>query len=120
MNLTDQQKNLLRLLVSKYHSNGGKECFFTRSQTGTGVSYPGLDSVSVQYDDADLYQLQDENSISLTRVSADLHLGKPTQHGIDVVRDGFGVATDGRAQRIAARFTRTAHRRATFPRTCSR
>jgi hypothetical protein len=89
VNLTNQQESLLRFLVSNHESNGGKECYFTRSHSGTGASYPGGDSFAIPYDDTDLYQLQSERFISLTRISSDFHRGKPTQLGITLTQRGF-------------------------------
>jgi hypothetical protein len=93
VNLTDQQKGLLRLLVSNDESNAGAEFLFTRSMTGAGLSYPKGVSVPVVCDDTDLYQLKRENLINLTPVARNVHRGKPTQLGITTVR-GFTVSDD--------------------------
>lgn len=85
MNLTDQQKQLLRILVANHHASGGKEFYFTQSMTASGVSYPGNRPGSVACDDIDLDALRRERLIELILVSRGVARGRPTQLGIDTV-----------------------------------
>ena len=86
MSLTEQQWDLLRLLVYNYEANGGAAFHFTRSHTGTAVSYQNAGRpVSVPCRDTDLHQLRDERLVSLTPLSSNVHHGTPTQLGIATI-----------------------------------
>jgi hypothetical protein len=82
VNLTDQQVDLLGVLVSNHESNGGAEFYFTLSTAGGGISYAGGISVPGVFSDTDLHQLQTESLLTLIPVSQNVHRGKPTQLGI--------------------------------------
>jgi hypothetical protein len=85
VNLTDRQKQLLRVLVVNHHGSGGKKFYFTRGLTISGVSYPGNIPSSIPCDDVDLDVLRRERLIELVLVSKGLALGTPTQLGIGTV-----------------------------------
>ncbi len=86
LNLTNQQKDLLRLLVSMHESSGGAEFKFVRSLTSSGLSYPGGMSVPVENDTTDFRRLERENLIDFLCTGTNLYSGKPTQLGITIVR----------------------------------
>jgi hypothetical protein len=88
MNLTAEQKALLRLLVSNHDETGGAEFFLTRSLTSSGISYPGGPSVPITHDDSDFKQLQSEGLITFYPVSQNVYRGKPTQLGITNIQTG--------------------------------
>jgi hypothetical protein len=95
VNLTDQQKDLLRVLTSKHQSNGGQPFLYVRSQTGAGVCYPGGDSLPIANDDLDFHQLRRENLITLNPVGKNQWRGKPTERGVTAVGNGFMIPADG-------------------------
>lgn len=94
VNITDGQKNLLRLLVSKHESGGGEQFIFVRSMSGSGLVYPNGDSESVSNDDLDFQQLLRENLIVLVPLGPNRWRGKPTERGITLVRNGFMPSPD--------------------------
>lgn len=96
VNLTDQQWDLLRVLVSNHESNGGKEFYFTLSFAGGGISYGGGSFVPGTYDDTDLRQLGRERLVNLISFSRTNFRGKPTQLGIESVRRRFGAVEQNR------------------------
>ena len=100
LNLTDQQKDLLRLLVSMHESSGGAEFKFVRSLTSSGLSYPGGMSVPVENDNTDFRRLERENLIDFTCTGTNLYSGKPTQLGITFVRRGFALFEAGAVQQV--------------------
>jgi hypothetical protein len=102
MNLTDQQMELLRLLVLNHESQGGTEFYYTQSHSGNGVSYQGGFSIPVGYDASDFDQLRRERVISLTRIDRLSYRGKPTQLGITTVRLAFANPDDQALQPAAA------------------
>ncbi len=85
MNLTDRQNDLLQLLASKYQSNGGLTFIFVRSHSGSAVVYPG-DSIPVENDDLDFYQLRHDGLITLVSSSRNQWRGKLTERGIMAAR----------------------------------
>jgi hypothetical protein len=85
LNLTDEQKELLRILVSNYEA-GARVFWFTRGGM-TGISYPKGDPASVLCDEMDLDQLRRNGFVSVTKVSRTTSQGKPTQLGIDTVHE---------------------------------
>lgn len=85
LNLTDEQMELLRILVSNYEA-GARVFWFVRGGT-TGISYPKGVPASVLCDEMDLDQLKRSGFINLTRVSKTTSKGKPTQLGIDTVHE---------------------------------
>jgi hypothetical protein len=89
VNLTDQQKDLLRLLVSKHESTGGAQSLFVRGPNAAGLCYPGGDSAGVAYDDGDLSRLRRERLVALIPVTPNQLHGNPTEIGIAIVRRGF-------------------------------
>jgi len=103
VNLTDQQKDLLRLLVSKHQSNGGQPFIFARSHTGAGICYPNGDSTPVANDDIAFRQLQREHLITFIPVSENLWRGSPTEFGIIAVRDKLNPSADESAQQAGRR-----------------
>jgi hypothetical protein len=92
LNLTKEQKDLLRLLVEKHESTGGAEFIYVRSSGGAALCYRGPISVTIPYDDTDFNQLQQENLITLIFVDIGQFRGKPTQRGINLVQNGFAPA----------------------------
>ena len=89
VNITDQQKDLLRLLVSKHESNRGAPFIFRKSFKGNRLSYSHRDSVRVGYDGADLRRLRQERLITLVPLAEHRSRGRPTDFGIAMVRCGF-------------------------------
>ena len=94
--LTQNQKDLLRLLVAKHESTGGAAFVFVRFLNGAGVCYPGGDSGNVANDDMDFHQLHREQLITLIPIAANQMRGKPTQRGIALVRNDFALSSDVR------------------------
>jgi len=101
MDINDQQKDLLRLLVSKHQSNGGKPFIFVRSHNGNGISYPGGDSVPIACDDLDFHQLSGEGLISFVPFASNQWRGKPTKRGIAAASSGFSVPADGTERTVS-------------------
>ena len=65
MNLTDQQKTLLRQLVANHELTRGAEFIFTWSTSGGGLSYPlGLHFLP-EGDETDLHRLSRENLVDV-------------------------------------------------------
>jgi hypothetical protein len=89
VNLTDQQKDLLRLLVSKHESNGGAPFIFKHSPNTNRLSYSPRGSVRVGYDAVDFRRLRQERLITLIPVAENRLRGKPTEFGLAMVRCGF-------------------------------
>jgi hypothetical protein len=85
-NLTDQQWDLLRVLVSGHESYGGAEFYFGCNVGGCGITYSGGRSIPGVYDETDLLQLRRERFVNITRPQRNLHRGKPTQLGIATLR----------------------------------
>ena len=86
VNLTDQQWDLLRLLVDNHASKGGAEFHFACSFGGCGITYSGGKAVPGVYDQTDLLQLRSERLVTLVRLAQNLHRGKPTQLGISTAQ----------------------------------
>jgi hypothetical protein len=82
MNITDQQRALLLLLVLEHDLTGGAQFILVRSFNNAGLCYRGGVSVPCNYDDADLYQLQRQNLITLFRNAEGNLSGGPTELGI--------------------------------------
>jgi hypothetical protein len=91
VNLTDQQKDLLCVLVSMHESSGGAQFNFVRSLTSSGLCYPGDISMPVANDETDFQRLVRENLIDFSCTSPNVYRGKPTQLGITIVRRGFAL-----------------------------
>ena len=85
-NLTDKQWELLEVLVSSHESNRGAEFHFTCNVGDCGITYPGGIFLPGVYDQADLIQLGEERLVTLIGLASNLHCGKPTQSGINAVR----------------------------------
>jgi len=85
VNLTDRQNDLLQLLASKHKSNGGLTFIFVRSHSGSAVVYPG-ESIPVENDDLDFYQLRHDGLITLVSSSRNQWRGKLTERGIMAAR----------------------------------
>src|SRR5271167_3576465 len=95
VNLTDQQWDLLRVLVTGHESNGGAEFYFGCNVGGCGITYPGGRSVPGSYDETDLLQLRSERLVNITSPQPNLHRGKPTQLGISAARQRLISAGEG-------------------------
>ena len=102
MNLTDQQMELLHLLVLNHEAQGGAEFYFTQSRSGSGLSYVGGLRIPVAYDASDFEELRRERVITLTRIEKLSHRGKPTQLGITTVRRALLHRDDQALQQDAA------------------
>ena len=87
VNLTEQQKDLLRLLVAKHELNGGAAFILVQSTSGFGICYQGGDSARVPNDDIDFHQLRQERLITLIPIARNQSRGKPTERGITLVRN---------------------------------
>ena len=81
-NITDQQKELLRFLVSQDTLRRGEEFIHTRNLVSAGISYAGGFSVHVPYALSDFQQLQSEKLITFYPISQGVWRGKPTQLGL--------------------------------------
>lgn len=90
MNLTDEQKDLLRSMVAVYESGDRSQFIVVRTMTSSSLLYSGgHPPVQITADDADFEQLEREGLLILTRNSQGSLCGKPTQAGIDAVRADF-------------------------------
>jgi hypothetical protein len=93
MNLTDEQKDLLKSVVAVYESGDRSQFIVVRTMTGSSLVYAGgHPSVEITADDADFEQLEREGLLTLTRNSQGSLCGKPTQAGIDAVRSNFATS----------------------------
>jgi hypothetical protein len=90
VNLSDQQKDLLRLLVSKHESTGGVQFNLAYSGTDYAIVYTGKGSVPIKADDSDFRALRREHLISLIPVSTNRWTGEPTERGIALISGGIG------------------------------
>lgn len=91
MNLTDEQKDLLRLLVAEHESHGGQEFIYIRSRT-PGLVYPDRSEVRITHDHADFLQLERNRFIILYPVGRNMYRGKPTQPGIEALEKASAVS----------------------------
>lgn len=90
MNLTQQQRELLRVLVKNDHLG---EFIFSRTHAGDGLIYTrgkGTD-IPGAMDLSDFDQLASEGMITFSRFGKN-HKGKVTQKGIDAVASDLGLA----------------------------
>jgi len=92
MNLTDEQKDLLKSVVAVYESGDKSQFIVVRTMTSSSLIYSGgHQSVSISADDADFEQLEREGLLTLTRNSRRDLCGKPTKAGIDAARADFAT-----------------------------
>lgn len=90
MNLTDEQKDLLRSVVAVYDSGDKSQFIVVRTMTSSSLVYAGgHPSIEITADDTDFEQLEREGLLTLTRNSQGSLCGKPTKAGIDAVRSDF-------------------------------
>ncbi len=89
VNLTDQQKDLLRLLVAMHESLGGRPFILVRSPAGYGLVYVGGFSISIKNDEFDFRDLRRERCISFVPIGTNQWNGKPTRDGISMIIRGF-------------------------------
>lgn len=90
MNLTDEQKDLLKSVVAVYESGDKSQFIVVRTMTASSLVYAGGHaSIEITADDADFEQLEREGFLTLTRNSQGSLCGKPTKAGIDAVRADF-------------------------------
>jgi len=75
------------VLVSGDESNGRAEFYFCCNVGRCGITYLGGITVAGVFNDIDLQQLRGERFVTLVRLSGNGHRGKPTQRGIDAVRN---------------------------------
>jgi hypothetical protein len=93
MNLTDEQKDLLKSVIAVYESGDKSQFIVVRTMTGSSlVCTGGHPSVEITADDADFEQLAREGLLTLTRNSEGSLCGKPTQAGIDAVKSNFATS----------------------------
>ena len=85
MNVTDKQWGLIEALASNFESTGGADFCFTRSATGSALSYEGPASVAGVFEDTDLRQLECEGLITLIPDPPSRLRGKLTQYGLTMV-----------------------------------
>jgi hypothetical protein len=86
VDLTDQQKDLLRLVVAKHQSNGGTRFIFANS----ALAYPG-DSVLITNDELDFRHLRANGLLTLIPLGRNQLRGQPTERGVAVVSRGFSA-----------------------------
>src|SRR5580692_815294 len=86
LDLTDQQKDLLRLVVAKHQSNGGIPFIFANS----ALTYPG-DSVLITNDELDFRHLRANGLLTLIPIARNQLRGQPTERGIALVSRGFSA-----------------------------
>ncbi|GIW56737.1 MAG: hypothetical protein KatS3mg082_3141 [Nitrospiraceae bacterium] len=90
MNLTDEQKALLKSVVAVYESGDKSQFIVNRTMTSSSLVYAGgHPPIEITADDADFEQLEREGLLTLTRNSQGSLCGKPTKAGIEAVRSGF-------------------------------
>lgn len=90
MNLTDQQKDLLGILVSMQHSTDSLLFDLVLSQTGAKLSYANGVVIEVTNLESDFRQLEGEQLITLSGTAEGQLRGQPAQFGIGAVNSGFG------------------------------
>jgi len=88
MNLTDEQKDLLRKIVGVHESGDKSQFQVVRMSEGSRLLYK-LNSIQIENDDSDFFLLRDEGLLSLHYNPGLSLCGKPTAHGIEVVRSSF-------------------------------
>jgi hypothetical protein len=89
MDLSDREKDLLRLLVSGDGLTGGKQFNLVQSAGGYGLTYPSGPSVSIEFDDIDFRQLRKKRLIEFISLAPNRWRGKPTELGVTTTRRGF-------------------------------
>lgn len=92
MNLTDQQKELLRAIISGHELYGGEEFYFVDAGLDPQLTYPGGHRILVTCSRADFVHLEREGFITLVLGRAPLIRGQPTQFGINIVHRGFSAS----------------------------
>ena len=95
LTLTDQQWDLLQVLVLGHEANGGAEFYFVCNVGGCGITYPRGKAASGVYDETDLLQLRHERLVRVARFRRHGHRGKPTQLGIETARQHLATPTNG-------------------------
>lgn len=89
LNLTEEQKELLKRIVEGYDSGRKGEFFFVRSHGGSGLILPGRTSEPVGAGILDFEQLAREDLISLRRVDRNTSAGQPKENGIEFAHQLF-------------------------------
>jgi hypothetical protein len=89
VNLSEQQKDILRLLVSMDTSTGGTSFNLVELHGVARLCYPYGESPPGEYQESDFKQLRRERLITLDWIQRGVHHGKPTHLGIELVQGGF-------------------------------
>ena len=91
-------------MVSADEAFGGAQFILVRAGTESGLVYADhpTEGVSVEADDADFFQLERENLITLIRNAQGQLCGKVTQLGITAVHVDFGTALSVTAKELKA------------------
>ena len=93
MNLTKEQRDLLKEIVAQYDQGRRGEFILSLTMDGTHLLYPyggpgrGGNAVSLEADEADFQQLAAESLVTLIQRDNSL-AGKPTELGIQLVHRG--------------------------------
>ena len=92
MNLTEEQKTLLRTIVDVYNKGHSPQFIVVPSLSGRTLVYNNDEpNIPTDADETDFQQLATENLITLNDNSQGLLLGKPTDLGIKVVDTNFAT-----------------------------
>lgn len=89
MNLTDEQKELLKQIVDVYLGGCRSPFIFNKTMTGTSLKYSGHPSVPVNADKTDVMRLAAEGYVDCTLTSRGDPRGKPSAAGIALVERSF-------------------------------
>ena len=87
MNVTPDQMELLRQVVAVYRDGCRSEFIVTRTHSGSGLVYPGRESVPITADDSDFDQLAAAGLLQLGSSTQGDRRGKPTAAGIRMAVD---------------------------------
>jgi hypothetical protein len=87
MNLSDRQKELVRLLFEIHKSTNGVEFNLVRSVAGFGLCWPrGRGYPELPYDDSDFSELRAKRLISFTTVARNVWRGRLNDLGIEIAQ----------------------------------
>lgn len=89
-NLTDDQKELLRMLVDAYEKQGRQGFVTSNTFSGATVICGGFQA-AINPGDADILVLDQEGFVVLTKVWPHSVAGKVTQRGIEAVKANFAA-----------------------------
>lgn len=95
MNLTERQQKFLVQIVEANDLTGGIEFIFVESKPRSGLAYTRAIRYWAEGDVTDLTRLRAEGLVDFRPVAQHQYAGKPTQLGINAVRQGRTIQPDG-------------------------